>query len=67
MLTVFVILAIGAFVLTLLAAMNRVPLWIAVVIFMPDRTLTRLAIRPLRMPALLLLALCPEWVHRSAH
>ena len=32
MLTVFVILAIGAFVLTLLAAINRVPLWIAVVI-----------------------------------
>ena len=32
MLTVFVLLAIGAFVLTLLAAINRVPLWIAVVI-----------------------------------
>ena len=30
MLTVFVLLAIGAFVLTLLAAINRVPLWIAV-------------------------------------
>jgi membrane protein YqaA with SNARE-associated domain len=30
--TVFVILAIAAFVLTLLAAINRVPLWIAVVI-----------------------------------
>jgi ABC-type phosphate/phosphonate transport system permease subunit len=31
-LTVFVLLAIGAFVLTLLAAINRVPLWIACVI-----------------------------------
>ena len=32
LITVFMILAIGAFVLTLLAAINRVPLWIAVVI-----------------------------------
>ena len=31
-LTVFVLCAIAAFVLTLLAAINRVPLWIAVVI-----------------------------------
>lgn len=30
--TVFVILAVSAFVLTLLAAINRVPLWIAVVV-----------------------------------
>lgn len=32
MFTVFVILAISAFVLTLIAAIGRVPLWIAVIV-----------------------------------
>ena len=32
LITVFVLLAVSAFVLTLLAAINRVPLWIACVI-----------------------------------